>query len=155
MATFHQIFFFRRCHLFLFDQIKRNRMHLLHWKTQKNRCEPNELNKLKYYKLLKQMTSYAHWNAWFFLHAQIWIKTFMYLSHFKTEKKNWPKWAKWAGILKKHSLRWAATHFNMFFSICMLIQTKVHYFIDPTWNWKKRKKFNSNLSQKKKIFKKS
>jgi len=37
----------------------------------KNSIEPNELDKLKYSKSLKQTTSYAHWNVILYLHAQL------------------------------------------------------------------------------------
>ena len=33
------------------------------------------------------MTSYAHSHAFLYLHAQTHIKTFIYLSHLKSEKK--------------------------------------------------------------------
>ena len=35
---------------FLLDQIKSNCMYWLHWKSEKNRTEPNELDELKYSK---------------------------------------------------------------------------------------------------------
>ena len=62
-------------------------MNRLHWKLEKNRTEPNELDELKYSKSLNQTTSYAHWHAFLYLHAQTRIKTFIYLSHFNSEKK--------------------------------------------------------------------
>ena len=35
-------------YFFLLDQIKSNRMYWLHWKSEKSRTEPNELDELKY-----------------------------------------------------------------------------------------------------------
>ena len=61
---------------YLFDQIKSYCMYWLHWKSEKNRTEPNELDELKYSKSLNQMTSYAHWHAFLYLHA--YIKTLIY-----------------------------------------------------------------------------
>ena len=40
---------------------------------------------------------------------------------------------------QKHPHRWAALLINMFLCICMPKQTKIHSFIDPTWNHKKSK----------------
>ena len=51
-------------------------MNRLHWKLEKYRTEPNELDELKYSKSLNQMTSYAHWHAFLYLHA--YIKTLIY-----------------------------------------------------------------------------
>ena len=62
----------------------------------KKKTELNELNELEYSKTLSQMTSYAPSHAFLYLHAQTCMKTFMYLSHFKSVKN----WAKWARILK-------------------------------------------------------
>ena len=69
---------------YLLDQIKSNCMYWLHWKSEKSRIEPNELDELKCSKSLNQITSYAHWHAFLYLHAQ--IKTFVYLSYLKSEK---------------------------------------------------------------------
>ena len=46
-------------------------MYWLHWKSEKNRTEPNELDELKYSKSLNQMTSYAYWHAFLYFHAHI------------------------------------------------------------------------------------
>ena len=62
----------------------------LHWKLDKIKNEQNELDELKYSKTLIQTTSYAHWHAFLYLHAQTCIKTFIYLSHLKSEKKTEP-----------------------------------------------------------------
>ena len=51
-------------------------MYWLHWKSEKNRTEPNELDELKCSKSLNQTTSYAHWYAFLYLHSH--IKTFIY-----------------------------------------------------------------------------
>ena len=75
---------------YLLEEIKSNCMYWMHWKSEKNRTEPNEL----------EMTSYAHWDAFLYLHAQTSIKTSIHLSDLKSEKKDWAKWAKWARILK-------------------------------------------------------
>ena len=77
----------------ILDQIKSNGMYWLHWKSEKNKAQPNELDELKYSKSLNQMASYAHWHAFLYLHA--YIKTFIYLSCLKSEKKT----GKWARIL--------------------------------------------------------
>ena len=86
MVTFHQAFVFSHCKSFyLLDQIQSNCVFRLHLKSEKNRTEPNELDELKCSKSLNQTTSYAHWHAFLYLHAH--IKTFIYLSHIKSEKK--------------------------------------------------------------------
>ena len=84
-----------------------------------------------------QMTSNAHWHAFLYLYAQTYIKTFMYLLHFKS-LKTWAKWAKWARILKNTLTDEQLCNTD----ICMLRQTKVHSFIDPTQNCKKSKKIS-------------
>ena len=61
---------------YLLDQIKSNCMYCncmdwLHWKSAKNRTEPNEQDELKCSKSLNQTTSYAHWHAFLYLHAHI------------------------------------------------------------------------------------
>ena len=45
----------------------------------------NELDELEYSKSLNQTTSYAHWYAFLYLHAQ--IKTSVYLPPLKSENK--------------------------------------------------------------------
>ena len=98
MVTFHQAFVFSHCKSFyLLDQIKSNCMYWLHWKSEKNRTEPNELDELKCSKSLNQTISYAHWHAFLYLHAP--IKTFIYPIK-NQKKKDWAKWAKWAKMLK-------------------------------------------------------
>ena len=73
-------------------------MYWMHWKSEKNRTEPNELDELKYSKSLTQMISYAHSYVFVFTcsdkHKNI------HLSHLKLKKKDWAKWAKWARILQ-------------------------------------------------------
>ena len=59
---------------YLLYQIKSSCIYWLHWKSEKNRTE---LNELKYSKSLNQTTSYAQWHAFLYLHAH--IKTFIYL----------------------------------------------------------------------------
>ena len=98
MLTFHQAFVFSHCNFFyLLNQIKSNCVYWLHWKSEKNRTEPNELDELKCSKSLNQTTSYAHWHAFLYLHAHI---KYSFIYPFKNQKKNWVKWAKWAKILK-------------------------------------------------------
>ena len=70
----------------LLDQIKSNFMYWLHWKSEKNRTEPNELDELKYSKSFNQTTNYVHWHAFLYLRAQ--IKTFIYSSFLKSEKRS-------------------------------------------------------------------
>ena len=87
MISFHQAFIFSHCKSFFWlDQIKSNCMYWLHWKSEKNRTEPNELDELKCSKSLNQTISYAHWHAFLYLHAP--IKIFIYLIK------------KWAKMLK-------------------------------------------------------
>ena len=74
-------------------------IYLSHLKSEK-KTELNELNELEYLKTPSQMSSYAHWHAFLYLHAQTCIKTFIHLSHLESEKKDWAKWAKWARMLK-------------------------------------------------------
>ena len=99
LITFHQDFVFSYCKSFyLLDQIKSNCMYWLHWKSEKDRTEPNELDELKCSKSLKQTTSYAHWHAFLYLHAHI---KYLFLYPIKNQiKKTWAKWAKRAKILK-------------------------------------------------------
>ena len=66
----------------LLDFFISNRMYWAHLKSDKIR---NELDELKYSKSFEQTISYAHWQAFLYLHAH--IKTFNYLSHLKSEKK--------------------------------------------------------------------
>ena len=61
------------------------------------KSELNELSELEYSKTPSQMSSYAHWHAFLYLHAQTRIKTSIHSSDLKSEKKDW---AKWARILK-------------------------------------------------------
>ena len=90
MVTFHQVFIFSHCKSFyLLDQIKSN---WLHWKSETNRTGPGELDELKCSKSLNHTTSYAHWYAFLYLHSH--IKTFIYLSHWKSEKNYWAEWAR-------------------------------------------------------------
>ena len=74
------------------------------------------------------------------------IKTFMYLLHFKS-LKTWAKWAKWARILKNTLTDEQLCNTD----ICMLKQTKVHSFIDPTWNLKKIEKIQFRFFAKKSL----
>ena len=95
----------------LLEEIKSNCMHWMHWKSDKKRTEPNELDELKYSKSLiqihlshlklekktklnklseleywktpSQMSSYAHWHAFLYLHAQTSIKTSIHFSDLK------------------------------------------------------------------------
>ena len=82
---------------YLLEQIKSNCMHWMHWKSEKNRFEPNELDELKYSKSLTQMTSHAHWHVLVFACSHMYKN--IHLPHLKLEK-NYAKWAKWARILK-------------------------------------------------------
>ena len=47
----------------------------------------SKLNELEYSKTPSQMSNSAHWHAFLYLHAQTCIKTFIHLSHFKSEKQ--------------------------------------------------------------------
>ena len=79
MVTFHQVFVSSHCKSFYsLDQIKSNCMYWLHWKSEKNKTEPNVKDELKCSKLLNQTTSYTYWHIFLYLHAD--IKTFIYLS---------------------------------------------------------------------------
>ena len=68
---------------YLLDQIKSNYIYWLHWKSEKTRTEPNELDELKCSKSLNQTIGYAHWHAFLYLHAP--IKTLIY--PIKNQKK--------------------------------------------------------------------
>ena len=57
-VTFHQTF--TAIFFYLLDQIKSNCMYLLHWKSEENRTETNELDELKCSKSLNQTISYTH-----------------------------------------------------------------------------------------------
>ena len=58
-----------------------------HLKSEK-KIELNEKNELEYRKTLSQMNSYAPKYVFLNLHAQTCIKTIIYLSYFKTKKKD-------------------------------------------------------------------
>ena len=89
-------FYLQSQHFFyLLDQIKSNCMYWLHWKSEKNRIEPNELDELQYSKSLNQISSYAHSKVFLYLHAQL---KHLYIL-LKIRKKYWVKWAKWEKIL--------------------------------------------------------
>ena len=65
-------FYFQTLHFFyLLYQIKSNCIYWLHWKSRENGTEPSKLDELKYSKSLNQISSYAHWNAFLYLHAQL------------------------------------------------------------------------------------
>ena len=83
----------------LLYQIKSYCINWLHWKLEKNRTEQNKLDKLEYLKSFIKTTSYAHWHAFLYLHAQTRVQISIHLFHLKSEK-NWAKWAKWARLLK-------------------------------------------------------
>ena len=70
---------------YLFEDLKSNCMHWIHWKSEKNRFEPNELNELKYSKSLTQMTSHAHWHVLVFACSDMYQN--IHLSHIKLKKK--------------------------------------------------------------------
>ena len=55
--------------------------------NKKKQTELNELNEQKCSKTPSQMSSYAHKHVFLYLHAQTCIKTFIHLSHFKSEKQ--------------------------------------------------------------------
>ena len=59
-SFFTKFFFWSLQIFFLLDQIKSNCMYWLHWKSEKNRIEPNVLDELRCSKSLNQTTSYAH-----------------------------------------------------------------------------------------------
>ena len=69
------------------DQIKSNCMYWLHWKAEKNRTEPNELDELKYSKWFNQTTSYAHWHACI---CMLTSKIFLFISYI-IRRKDWAK----------------------------------------------------------------
>ena len=71
--------------LFLCSEIYQN-IHLFHLKLEK-KTKLNELSKLEYWKTPSQMSSYAHWHAFLYLHAQTSIKTSIHFSDLKSEKK--------------------------------------------------------------------
>ena len=77
-------FFLNHCDSFyLLDKIQNYWIYSLRWTSKKKRTDPNKLNELKYSKSLTQMTSYAHWHAFLYLHAQKWINSFFELSCLK------------------------------------------------------------------------
>ena len=51
----------------------------MHWKTEKNRTEPNELDELKYSKSLSQMTSCAHWHIFVFARSDMYQNFYLKL----------------------------------------------------------------------------
>ena len=88
IGHFSPSFYLQSLQFFLFIRLNQELLYeSIALKIRKNRTEPNELDELKYSKSLNQTTSYAHWHAFLYLHAQTRIKTFIYLSHFNSEKK--------------------------------------------------------------------
>ena len=110
------------------DQIKSNCMYWLHWKPEKDRTEPNELDELKCSKSLKQTTSYAHWHAFLYLHAHI---KYLFLYPIKNQiKKTWAKWAKRAKILKNTLTEEQLCSLSCFFvSACLNMYPNIYSFI--------------------------
>ena len=56
-------------------------------KERKKEKRLNEQSELEYWKTPSQMSSYAHWHAFLYLHAQTSIKTSIHFSDLKSEKK--------------------------------------------------------------------
>ena len=83
---------------------------------------------------LNQTTSYAHWIAFFYLHAH--IKIFNNLSCWKSEKKDW---AKWARILQNTLIDEQLCSQNMLSCICLLKHISEYLFIYRIWNQKKKR----------------
>ena len=122
MVTFHQIFVFSHCKSFyLSDQIKRNCKYWMHWKSEEKRTEPNELDELKWSKSLNRTTSYAHWNAFLYLHAH--INTFLNFS-IKNQKKKELNELRELEYLKKPSQM-----SSLFVSACWNMYQNVNLFI--------------------------
>ena len=86
MPLFAMLFFQSLLYLSFVWSIQEQFMYWLHWKSEKNRTEPNEQDALKYSKSLNQMTSYAHWHAFLYLHAK--IKTYIHISYLISEKNS-------------------------------------------------------------------
>ena len=118
---------------FLWHQIKSNCMYWLHWKSEKNRTEPNELDELKYSRLFNQTTSFAHFNAFLYLHAL--VKTLIYLFYLKSEKKSKLNKLNELEYLKTPSQMSSSAHWHVFL-ICLLKQVWKYLFIYRIWNQK-------------------
>jgi len=101
-------------------------MYWLHWKSKKNRTKPNELDELKYSKLFNQTTSFAHWHAFLYLHAL--IKTLIYSSYLKSEKKSKLNELNELEYLKKPSQMSSSAHWHVFF-FQLLAESSITIFI--------------------------
>ena len=118
---------------YLLDQIKSNCMYWLHWKSEKNRTEPNELDELKCSKSLNQTISYAHWHAFLYLHAP--IKTFIYPIKNQKKKTELNELSE-LKCLKTPSQMSSYAHWYAF-CICFLKHVSKYLFIYHIWNKKK------------------
>ena len=113
----------------LLYQIKSYCINWLHWKLEKNRTEQNKLDKLEYLKSFIKTTSYAHWHAFLYLHAQTCIKTFIHLSHFKSEKQTELNELNELKCSKTPSQMSSYAHKHVF--LCLHAQTTVGIFFCP------------------------
>ena len=141
MVTFFQTLIFSECNFFyLLDQIKSNCMYLFHWKSEKNRTELKKLDKLKYSKSLQQITSYTHWHAFLYSHAQL---EYLFI-HLK-----WAEGAKWARILKNTLASEQLCSLTCFLiSACLNMYKNIFSFISfkiRTKNWAKWAKWAKML----------
>ena len=125
MVVFHQAFVFSHCKcLYLLDQIKRNCMYWLHWKSEKNRTEPYELDELCSLTCFL-LSACSH-------HS-------IYLSiPLKIRKKDWAKWAKWGRILKNILTDEQLCSPDMLSCICLLKHISKYLFLYRIWNQKKK-----------------
>ena len=134
MISFHQALVSSHCKSFYFlDQIKSNCMYWLHWKSEKNRTEPNELDELKDSKWFNQTTSFAHWHV-FFVFACLNQNINLFILFWIREKEQ-AKRAKWARIFKTPSWMSSFAHSHVFL-IYLLKQVWKYLFIYCIWNQK-------------------
>ena len=84
----------------------------------------SELSELKCSKSLNQMTSYAHWHAFLYLHA--YIKTIFYLSYFKSEKKSKLNELNELEYLKSLNQTTSYAHWYVFLYLHAYIQTFIY-----------------------------
>ena len=101
-------------------------IYLSHLKLEK-KTALNELKELEYWKTPSQLSSYAHWHASLYLHAQTHIKIFIYLSHSKLEKKTEPNGLEYSKTLTQMN---TYAHKFVFFCICMLKHVSKHSSIE-------------------------
>ena len=95
--------------------VRLNQKHWLHWKSEKDGAEPNELDELKCWKSLNQTTNFAHWHAFLYLHPH--IKYLFILTNKNQKEKNELNELSELEYLKTPSQKSTHAHTHIFFDV--------------------------------------